>query len=111
MNDYGVQYPLWNVRGPIEDVDRLRSLGIGEGLQAELEAWQRSWEERSLGMRDELRHQAEGRRLLKRLQAIAPNGVEFVFPHRNRHIVVRAIIRPIRGRLTRRHRPDDWPSG
>ena len=112
MNDYGVQYPLWGDGGPIEDEDRLPGLGIDESLRADLEAWQQAWDERRLDVWDERQHQAEGRRLLKRLQAGAPDGVEFVL-HRPARLQasLRRITRPIRSRHARRHRPDDWPDG
>jgi hypothetical protein len=111
MNDYGVRFPLWSAWGAIEDEERLRSLGIGEGLQAELETWQQSWDERPLGSWDNRRHRAEGRRLLKRLRASAPVGIEFVIPHKSLHDVLHGIVRPIRSLRARRHRPDDWPHG
>jgi hypothetical protein len=111
MNDYGVRYPLWSASGAIEDGERLRTLGIGEGLQAELETWQQSWDDRRLASWDNRRHRAEGRRLLKRLRAGAPDGIEFVVPHKSLHDALYALFRPIRSLRDRRHRADDWPDG
>ena len=81
MGEYGVAFPLWGERGPIENADTLRNhLGLSEQLIADLADWAEDWD---LNTDDPAKadawwarrqeHQAEAHRLVDRLNAeLAP---------------------------------------